>query len=333
MSRFIHQESALSVRHRKQPQRWRMLAFVAISGLCGFLPLAWAGPKADVNCNSDHGNIPSLLRALEGDCVDYVLNGNSCTEHAEVTPHRPCDDYVAFGVGQVAQCSQFLAPDRDRDEVGDSCDNCPNVYNPDQTDTDKDGIGDACDNCQNVPNSDQADSDHDGTGDACNACVTHIPNPNQKDTDHDGLPDVCDNCPNNVNVDQKDTDRDGVGDACDKCLNKPNPDQRDSDGDGIPDACDNCPAAGQSNPDQADHDSDGVGDACDNCPAVYNPDQADSDRNGLGDLCEPGVKGGPQCALVQNRGGSLPESLANIFAGLSVIAAALYFSTRRRRLV
>jgi len=29
--------------------------------------------------------------------------------------------------------------------VGDKCDNCPDVFNPDQRDSDGDGKGDACD--------------------------------------------------------------------------------------------------------------------------------------------------------------------------------------------
>ena len=46
------------------------------------------------------------------------------------------------------------------DGVGDDCDNCPNVYNPDQADTDGDGVGNFCDykywkalydECHNAP--------------------------------------------------------------------------------------------------------------------------------------------------------------------------------------
>jgi len=37
--------------------------------------------------------------------------------------------------------------DSDGDFVGNSCDNCPNDFNPDQADTDGDGPGDACDCC------------------------------------------------------------------------------------------------------------------------------------------------------------------------------------------
>lgn len=41
-------------------------------------------------------------------------------------------------------------------------------------DTDGDGVGEPCDNCEGVPNPDQADSDGDGIGDACEDVVGGI---------------------------------------------------------------------------------------------------------------------------------------------------------------
>ena len=206
--------------------------------------------------------------------------------------------------------------DTDDDGIEDRLDNCPDVYNWDQTDTDGDEIGDACDNCDGVINPDQENLDGDEFGDACDDdvdgddvldvddnCVLEY-NPDQADgdldgdgdvcdgdDDDDGVPDTADNCPNAENPDQLDTDGDGTGDACD-------PDTfRDDDNDNVLDAVDNC--VGTFNPDQTDSDLDGVGDACDtdldndgvpngvdNCPAEANPNQGDVDGDGVGNQCE-----------------------------------------------
>ena len=49
----------------------------------------------------------------------------------------------------IADCnnngiSDTIEPDADGDGIIDDCDNCPDVFNPDQADTDGDGVGDAC---------------------------------------------------------------------------------------------------------------------------------------------------------------------------------------------
>jgi hypothetical protein len=65
----------------------------------------------------------------------------------------------------------FALSDVDRDTIVDEKDNCPSVFNPDQTDTNSDGKGDAC-----------TDTDNDGILDAVDNCPTVV-NPGQEDAD------------------------------------------------------------------------------------------------------------------------------------------------------
>ena len=117
-----------------------------------------------------------------------------------------------YGAGRL-NLAAIAYQDADNDGTVDSCDTC--------TDTDNDGYGNAgyfantcpTDNCPNIYNTDQTDSDNDGIGDACDSCT---------DTDGDGfgnpgyLANTCllDNCPDIYNPDQADANNDGIGDAC-----------------------------------------------------------------------------------------------------------------------
>ena len=66
--------------------------------------------------------------------------------------------------------------DTDRDGVGDGCDNCPFVSNPNQNDMEGDGVGDLCDNCMYGFNPGQEDDDGDAIGNFCD-----------HDNDYDGV--------------------------------------------------------------------------------------------------------------------------------------------------
>jgi hypothetical protein len=91
-------------------------------------------------------------------------------------------------------CHNFTRPERnlnlpsgsdsDGDHVVNTYDNCPSVSNANQADRDRDGMGDSCDN----------DSDNDGVFDGADNCLL-VENVGQPDTDGDGVGDACDACP------------------------------------------------------------------------------------------------------------------------------------------
>jgi len=103
-----------------------------------------------------------------GYAANYILyDGNDCNNNGY-------NDINDIATGRSLDLNDNFIPDEcegpqdfDGDGIIDEDDNCPTVYNPDQSDVDGDGHGDVCDNCPETPNPDQSDSDGDGIGDAC----------------------------------------------------------------------------------------------------------------------------------------------------------------------
>jgi len=189
------------------------------------------------------------------------------------------------------------AADLDCDSVEDALDNCPEKFNPTQSDLDNDSIGDRCDpdkdgdlidndvdNCAKDSNPTQEDADVDGVGDACDVCSDGMgtgvvnkrgctidqlcpcdgPEPDQAWKNHDKyLRCVKKKAKHFARHDliTREERRAIVTAARADGCGTPDPQPGDNDGDGIEDANDNCPS--DPNPSQLNSDGDAFGNACD----------------------------------------------------------------------
>jgi len=205
--------------------------------------------------------------------------------------------------------STAFALDVDCDGVDDVVDNCPDKFNPPQTDTDNDGLGNRCDpdrdgdlvangddNCKNDSNVDQADADADGAGDVCDSCpeTPEAQVSNNRGCTIDQLC-PCDGPEEDLawknhrayvkcvkrkarkfqrkDLIDRDLRRQIIVDARGTTCGDLMPTVGDNDGDGVADSVDNCPST--PNPSQRNTDGDVFGDACDSDKdndGVLNPD-------------------------------------------------------------
>lgn len=242
-----------------------------------------------------------------------------------------------FSILSVAFAAALLVPmpawaaDVDCDGVEDTVDNCPDRFNPTQSDLDGDLAGDRC------------DADKDG----------------------DAVDNDTDNCPKAANAGQEDSDGDTVGDACDQCgeatdaaVNKRgcsieqlcpcdgpeedrawrNHDQyfrcvkkkaRDFRRKGIIDGevreqvldAARASMCGSPVPAAGDNDGDGVADVEDNCPSESNPSQRNTDGDSFGDACDSDkdddtvLNGDDNCPIVANAGGQADDEDADGVGG------------------
>jgi len=232
--------------------------------------------------------------------------------------HRNLILAAALLVGWLAAPAH--AADLDCDTVEDASDNCPEKFNPTQSDIDGDLIGDRC------------DSDKDG----------------------DLVDNDVDNCAKDANATQDDADLDGAGDACDLCSDGTGTGVVNKRGCTIDQLC-SCDGpevdqawrshdkylrcvkkkakhfarrdlitrderraivlaargntCGAPNPQPGDNDGDGVADAADNCPSDVNPSQLNSDGDAFGNACDSDkdddtvLNTGDNCPVVPNGAG------------------------------
>jgi hypothetical protein len=113
----------------------------------------------------------SEIGLIETHCMNCVAARNDqATQGIEnstgtfglATPGRNASTWAAEDDGW-----QFTSGVGGGDDVGDVCDVCPLVSDPDQLDGDDDEVGDLCDNCPREANPEQEDGDNNGVGDVC----------------------------------------------------------------------------------------------------------------------------------------------------------------------
>ena len=111
-----------------------------------------SGPYSCCSWASTFGQTLPILDDNSGSNI-YNLFGVGYVPHNVVIDPNGVVIYSEAGFNEAAviQMIQYglQSMDTDNDGIFNGNDNCPEDYNPEQTDTDGDGAGDACDQCDN----------------------------------------------------------------------------------------------------------------------------------------------------------------------------------------
>ncbi len=156
---------------------------------------------------------------FEGPAFDGVVSTPGLWYLCFWTPYGKSGDYVAvlgskeiWDLGDILRALVYTPMIRKGQELHAECRLCPFVDNRVLEDRDGDGVGDLCDNCPDLSNPDQFDADRDGHGEVCD-CDDRDPaiHPGQLDTPADGIDSNCfpRGCPGGPV---------GIGSACDDCF-------------------------------------------------------------------------------------------------------------------
>jgi hypothetical protein len=146
---------------------------------------------------------------VEAYCIYLPLitnNNPSIVLYYDSCPYSDCDDDDVPDICDVDIIDNDGDGADDGPGIGHGCDNCLNIYNPNQEDADHDHQGDVCDTCPYDPL-------NDGDGDFICGNIDICPlayNPNQSDIyppQGNGIGDACD-CEGNFNC-SGDQDVDG----------------------------------------------------------------------------------------------------------------------------